>query len=47
MISKNDDKRLQTYDEIASYPYGRSVGKVCKTKILSTLNRSCLIIIIL
>ena len=37
-LSSNDDKRLQTYDRITSYPYGTSAGKVCKTKILSKLN---------
>ena len=30
-LSSNDDKRLQTFDRITSYPYGASVGKVCKT----------------
>ena len=35
-LSSNDDKRLQTFDRITSYPYGASVGKVCKTEILST-----------
>ena len=34
-LSVNDDKRLQTYDQITSYPYGTSVGKVCKTEMLS------------
>ena len=33
--SSNDDKRLQTFDRIASYPFGTSVGKVCKTELLS------------
>ena len=31
----NDDKRLQTFDRITSYPYGTSAGKVCKTKMLN------------
>ena len=31
----NDDKRLQTFDRITSYPYGKSPGKVCKTELLS------------
>ena len=31
-LSSNDDKRLQTFDKITSYPYGASAGKVCKTK---------------
>ena len=34
-LSSNDDKSLQTFDTIKSYPYGSSVGKVCKTEILS------------
>ena len=33
-LSSNDDKRLQTFDRITSYPYGASVGKVCKTELL-------------
>ena len=32
-LSSSDDKRLQTYDRITSYPYGTSAGKVCKTDI--------------
>ena len=31
-LSSNDDKRLQTFDRITSYPYGASAGKVCKTE---------------
>ena len=34
-LSSNDDKRLQTFDRITSYPYDTSVGKVCKTELLS------------
>ena len=37
-LSSNDDKRLQTYDRITSYPYGASAEKVCKTEILSKVN---------
>ena len=37
-LSSNDDKRLQTFDRIISYPYGTSVEKVCKTKLLNFLN---------
>ena len=37
-LSSNDDKRLQTFDKITSYPYGTSAGKVCKTKLLSKVN---------
>ena len=34
-LSSNDDKRLESFDGITSYPYGRSAGKVCKTEMLS------------
>ena len=34
-LNSNDSKRLQTFDRITSYPYGISVGKVCKTELLS------------
>ena len=34
-LSSNDDKRLQTFDRITSYPYGATVGNVCKTQLLS------------
>ena len=37
-LNSNDDKRLQTYDRITSYPYGTSAGKVCKTEILGKVN---------
>ena len=37
-LSSNDDKRLQTYDRITSYPYGTRAGKVRKTEILSKVN---------
>ena len=37
-LSSNDDKRLQTFDKIATYPYGLSAGKVCKVGLLSKVN---------
>ena len=37
-LSSNDDKRLQPFDRITSYPYGTSAGKVCKTELLSKVN---------
>ena len=37
-LSSNDDKRLQTFDIITSYPYGTRAGKVCKTELLSKVN---------
>ena len=38
VLSSNDDKRLQTFDRITSYPYGTSAGKVCKTELLSKVS---------
>ena len=32
-LSSNNDKRLQNFDRITSYPYGTSAGKVCKTNV--------------
>ena len=31
-LSSNDDKRLQTFDKIITYPYGTNGFKVCKTE---------------
>ena len=33
-LSSNDDKRLQTYDKITTYPYGTPAIKVCELDIL-------------
>ena len=33
-LSSNDDKRLQTYDRITTYPYGRPAIKVCELDML-------------
>ena len=37
-LSNNDDKRLQTFDSITSYPYGTSVRIACRTELLDYLN---------
>ena len=34
-LSSNDDKRLQTFDRIRTYPYGTNAFKACKSKMLS------------
>ena len=31
-LSSIDDKNLKTFDRVTSYPYGASVGKVCKNR---------------
>ena len=37
--SSNDDKILQTYDKVTIYPYGSSVGKVCKTELIKKVKQ--------
>ena len=34
-LSNNDDKRLQTFNEIEPYPYGANAFKVCKSEMLT------------
>ena len=34
-LSSNDDKRLQTFDKITTYPHGTNAFKVCESKMLS------------
>ena len=46
-VSSNDDKRLQTFDWITSYPYGISARKVCKTKLLENKKWLTLMIILM
>ena len=37
-LSSNDDKRLQTFDKITTYPYGTNAFKVCESEMQSTYN---------
>ena len=34
-ISSNDDKRLQTFDKITTYPYGTNAFKVCESEMIA------------
>ena len=34
-LSSNDDKRIQTYDKVTTFPYGIKVFKVCENEMLS------------
>ena len=34
-VSCNDDKRLQTFDRVTTYPYGTNAFKVCESEMLS------------
>ena len=36
-LSSNDDKRLQTFDKITTYPYGTNAFKVCESEMLSKI----------
>ena len=33
-LSKNDDKRIQTFDKVKTFPYGTNVFKVCENEML-------------
>ena len=33
-LSSNDDKRLQTFDGVTTYPYGTNAFKVCKSEMM-------------
>ena len=34
-ISSNDDKRLQTFDKITTYPHGTNAFKVCESEMIA------------
>ena len=34
ILSSNDDKRIQTFDKVTTYPYGTRFFVVCKNKML-------------
>ena len=36
-LSSNDDKRLQTFDRVTTYPYGANGFKVCESEMLSKI----------
>ena len=38
-LSSNDDKRIQTFDRVTTYPYGTNVFKVCENKMLLKKNK--------
>ena len=35
--SSNDDKKLQTFDKITTYPHGTNALKVCESEMLSEI----------
>ena len=34
-LSSNDDKRIQKFDKVTTFPYGTNVFKVCESEMLS------------
>ena len=36
-LNSNDDKRLQTFDRVTTYPYGTNTFKVCESEMLSKI----------
>ena len=34
-LSSDDDKRLQTFDRVTTYPYETNAFKVCETEVLA------------
>ena len=36
-LSSNDDKRLQTFDRITTYPYSMNAFKVCESEMLAKI----------
>ena len=36
-LSSNDDKRLQTFDRVTTYPYRTNAFKVCESEMLSKI----------
>ena len=34
-LSSNDNKKLQTFDRVTTYPYGTNAFKICESEMLS------------
>ena len=39
-LSSNDDKRIQTFHRVTTYPYGTNVFKVCENEMLLKKNKN-------
>ena len=37
-LNSNDDKRLQTFDRVTTYPYGTNAFKVCESETVNKIN---------
>ena len=42
-LSSNDDKIIQTFDKVTTYPYGTNVFKICKNEMLLRNKWVCLL----
>ena len=40
-ISSNDNKRLQTFDKITTYPYGSNAFEVCESEMIAIKKNEC------
>ena len=38
-LSSNDDKRIQTFDRVTTFPYGINVLKICENEVRYKLQR--------
>ena len=38
-LSSNDDKRIETFDRVTTYPFGTNVCKVCKNEMMLKKNK--------
>ena len=44
-LSSNDDKRIQTFDKVTTYPYGTNAFMVCRNEmLLKKIDRKWMII---
>ena len=41
-LNSNDDKRLQTFDRVTTYPYGANAFKVCESEMIASKNKKCI-----
>ena len=41
-ISSNDDRKLQAFDKITTYPYGTNAFKVWESEMIALKNKKCI-----
>ena len=41
-LNSNDDKRLQTFDRVTTYPYGANASTVCESEMMAVKKYSSL-----